>query len=61
MFRLLIGLIPESALLEWGRWDEVDGSPMNAWAEEFDRRDRAAALARKDGEPVNNSNEKEKA
>lgn len=50
MLSLLLRLLPESVLLAFGRWDEYEGLPTNAWAEEFDRRDQAAALARKEGE-----------
>lgn len=42
MLNLLIRLLPESVLLARGRWDEIEGLPMNAWAEEFERRDRVA-------------------
>lgn len=40
---LVARLMPESFLLKNGLWCECSGDPMNAWAEEFDRRDAKLA------------------
>ncbi|WP_050465908.1 hypothetical protein [Herbaspirillum autotrophicum] len=37
--KLVARFAPESWLLKYSLWDECDGEPMNAWAEELVRRD----------------------
>jgi hypothetical protein len=41
--------LPDAVLYERGLWDECDGEPMNAYAEELDRR-QCAALTAREGE-----------